>query len=93
MFSRTKGETEYGLKAIPLGGYISMSCMFPPQKSVAVAEDALAEHRVQGGRTATTGVFQTLVQDARTASADGDLRPAMLDAQIPDCHGFAGKGR
>ena len=56
--SRRRGETEYGLKWIPLGGYISMSGMYPPQK--------------EGGRarTASTGFFSTLVQDARTASAD-----------------------
>lgn len=74
IFSRTKGETEYGVKAIPLGGYISMSGMFPPQRTAEVAEDALGapgeQHRVAAGRTATTGVFQTLVQDARTASAE-----------------------
>jgi len=29
-FSPTKGETEYGIKAIPLGGYISMAGMYPP---------------------------------------------------------------
>ena len=32
VLSRTRGETEYGLKAIPLGGYISMVGMFPPAK-------------------------------------------------------------
>ncbi|WP_245836269.1 M50 family metallopeptidase [Paramicrobacterium agarici] len=32
LFSRRKGETEYGIKAIPLGGYISMIGMFPPTK-------------------------------------------------------------
>ncbi len=32
LFSRKKGETEYGVKAIPLGGYIAMVGMFPPQK-------------------------------------------------------------
>ncbi|MBH0010330.1 RIP metalloprotease [Salinibacterium sp. SWN1162] len=58
IFSRKRGETEYGVKAIPLGGYISMAGMFPPGK----AEGA--------SRTATTGVFQALVQDARSASAD-----------------------
>lgn len=58
IFSRKRGETEYGVKAIPLGGYISMAGMFPPGKSES------------GSRTATTGVFQALVQDARTASAD-----------------------
>ncbi len=58
IFSRRRGETEYGFKAIPLGGYISMAGMFPPAK----AGDR--------SRTATTGVMQSLVQDARTSSAD-----------------------
>ncbi|MBH0055206.1 site-2 protease family protein [Salinibacterium sp. SWN139] len=58
LFSRKRGETEYGLKAIPLGGYISMAGMFPPGKS----------H--DNSRSATTGVFQALVQDARESSAD-----------------------
>jgi membrane-associated protease RseP (regulator of RpoE activity) len=31
LFSRTKGETEYGLKAIPLGGYITMIGMYLPK--------------------------------------------------------------
>jgi membrane-associated protease RseP (regulator of RpoE activity) len=58
IFSRTRGETEYGFKAIPLGGYIAMAGMYPPAKANAQ------------GRTATTGIFQALVQEARTASAD-----------------------
>ena len=58
LFSRRRGETEYGLKAIPLGGYISMTGMFPPTKAGG------------GARTATTGVMQSLVADARTSSAD-----------------------
>ncbi len=58
LFSFKRGETEYGLKAIPLGGYISMAGMFPPAKKGGKA------------RNASTGFFQTLVQDARTASAD-----------------------
>lgn len=32
VWSKTKGETEYGLKAIPLGGYILMTGMYPPEK-------------------------------------------------------------
>lgn len=58
ILSRKRGETEYGVKAIPLGGYISMSGMFPPAK------------KGEAARTASTGFFQTLVQDARTASAE-----------------------
>lgn len=30
LFSVKRGETEYGLKAIPLGGYIAMVGMYPP---------------------------------------------------------------
>ncbi|SDK05590.1 RIP metalloprotease RseP [Cryobacterium psychrotolerans] len=57
LWSRRKGETEYGVKAIPLGGYISMIGMFPPVKGGAA-------------RTSGTGFFNTLVQDARSSSAD-----------------------
>jgi membrane-associated protease RseP (regulator of RpoE activity) len=52
IFSRRRGETEYGVKAIPLGGYISMAGMYPPARAG------------QRGRTATTGMFEALVQDA-----------------------------
>ena len=53
LFSRKRGETEYGVKAIPLGGYISMAGMYPPARAG------------QHGRTATTGMFETVVQDDR----------------------------
>lgn len=58
LWSKRRGETEYGFKAIPLGGYISMAGMYPPVASGGKA------------RTASTGFFQTLVQDARTANAE-----------------------
>jgi membrane-associated protease RseP (regulator of RpoE activity) len=31
VWSRRRGETEYGVKAIPLGGYVRMIGMFPPR--------------------------------------------------------------
>lgn len=31
VFSRRSGDTEYGLKAFPLGGYIMMEGMYPPE--------------------------------------------------------------
>ena len=58
LWSKKVGETEYGVKAIPLGGYISMAGMFPPAKTGGRA------------RTASTGLFDTLVQDARDSSAE-----------------------
>ena len=30
VFSKFRGETEFGVKAFPLGGYILMSGMYPP---------------------------------------------------------------
>ncbi|MEI6591081.1 MAG: site-2 protease family protein, partial [Actinomycetes bacterium] len=33
LFSRKRGETEYGFKPIPLGGYIAMIGMYPPAKA------------------------------------------------------------
>lgn len=32
LFSRKRGETEYGLKALPLGGYVRLSGMYPPNR-------------------------------------------------------------
>lgn len=57
LWSRRKGETEYGVKAIPLGGYISMIGMFPPAKGEQVGSDS-------------TGFFRGLVQDARDSSTE-----------------------
>ncbi|MDT0183188.1 site-2 protease family protein [Microbacterium sp. ARD31] len=59
LWSRRYGETEYGVKAVPLGGYISMAGMYPPSPA---DRDA---HR--GGR-AGGGFFATMVQDARSAN-------------------------
>ncbi|GAA1841745.1 M50 family metallopeptidase [Agromyces salentinus] len=57
LWSRRRGETEYGVKAIPLGGYISMIGMFPPAKGEQVHADS-------------TGFFKGLVQDARDSSQE-----------------------
>ncbi|GAB2538888.1 M50 family metallopeptidase [Brachybacterium huguangmaarense] len=43
VFSRRRGETEYGIKALPLGGYIRMIGMYPPHRGDAagtVREDS-----------------------------------------------------
>lgn len=48
VWSQRKGETEYGVKAIPLGGYIAMIGMYPPlneRKAFdAAAEEAQEDH-------------------------------------------------
>lgn len=56
VWSRRKGETEYGVKAIPLGGYVAMSGMYPPARPGAAP------------REASTGFFQSMIEDARAAN-------------------------
>ena len=59
LWSRTKGETEYGVKAIPLGGYVRMVGMMPP------APD---------GTRRRDGFFGQVIADAREASVS-EIRP------------------
>ncbi|MFD9147475.1 M50 family metallopeptidase [Streptomyces diastaticus] len=61
LFSRRKGETEYGVKAIPLGGYIRMIGMFPP------GPDGRIEAR-------STSPFRGMIEDARSAAFE-ELQP------------------
>ncbi len=61
IWSRRRGDTEYGIKGIPLGGYIRMIGMFPPAPDGKV-------------RASSTGPFQQLIEDARSASAE-EIQP------------------
>jgi membrane-associated protease RseP (regulator of RpoE activity) len=64
VWSRHRGETEYGFKAVPLGGYVRMVGMFPPEPG----EDPRYVRR------ASTGPFQALIEDARRASKE-EIKP------------------
>ena len=57
LFSKRIGETEYGVKALPVGGFISMSGMYPPSPDAP-----------DGGDTTSRGAFRALIQDARAAN-------------------------
>jgi len=61
LFSRHRGETEYGFKAIPLGGYIRMIGMFPP------GEDGRVTAR-------STSPWRSMIEDARSAAYE-ELKP------------------
>jgi membrane-associated protease RseP (regulator of RpoE activity) len=75
LWSRKVGETQYGFKAIPLGGYISMAGMYPPSPTLRPVGEPVepqgpgsaAQHR---GGHAGGGFFATMVQDARAANDD-----------------------
>jgi membrane-associated protease RseP (regulator of RpoE activity) len=57
LWSVKRGETEYGLKAIPLGGYVKLVGMLPPARGTD-------PHEL---RKADTGLLSQLVSDARHA--------------------------
>ncbi|MEU3351386.1 site-2 protease family protein [Streptomyces sp. NPDC037389] len=61
LWSRRKGETEYGVKAVPLGGYIRMIGMFPP------GEDGRISAR-------STSPWRGMIEDARSAAYE-ELQP------------------
>jgi membrane-associated protease RseP (regulator of RpoE activity) len=65
MWSTRRGETEYGVKAFPLGGYVKLVGMLPP-----APEDLPAEGGPGGPirlRKSNTGMFTQLISDARAA--------------------------
>jgi membrane-associated protease RseP (regulator of RpoE activity) len=56
VWSRRRGETEYGVKAVPVGGYVRLVGMFPPAKD-----------RPDQVRAYSTGPFRALADNARAA--------------------------
>lgn len=78
VWSRVRGETEYGAKAIPLGGYIRMVGMFPPRRS----RDGELVYSAT-----TTGPFQSMIEDARHSSAQeiqaGEEHRAFYQLSVP----------
>ena len=59
LWSRRRGETEYGIKALPLGGYVAMTGMYPPKEPG------------EAPRASTTGFLNTVVQEGAPARAHG----------------------
>ncbi len=62
IWSKKKGDTEYGAKAILLGGYIRMIGMFPPGPDGTV-------------KASSTGRLGTLIEQAREESAAEIMEP------------------
>jgi len=63
IFSRRRGETEFGFKAIPLGGYVAMAGMYAPKDAGETP------------RTQTTGFFDTVAgEDEPGASEEEKAR-------------------
>ncbi|HYH35347.1 MAG TPA: site-2 protease family protein, partial [Nocardioides sp.] len=75
VWSRRIGETEYGVKAIPLGGYVKIVGMLPPGADQLDEDRAAPVHDEHGNRVvrvrkSNTGMFAQLVSDARAAERE-----------------------
>jgi membrane-associated protease RseP (regulator of RpoE activity) len=57
LWSVRRGETEYGIKAIPFGGFVRLVGMFPPAKDQPAGTT----------RKSSTGMFSALIANARAA--------------------------
>ncbi len=62
VWSFRRGETEYGIKSIPLGGYVKLVGMLPPAKG-----DRQDDEHPERVRSTNTGMFTQLISDARAA--------------------------
>ncbi|QDP96274.1 PDZ domain-containing protein [Microlunatus elymi] len=62
LWSTRRGETEYGVKAVPLGGYCKFVGMYPPDPHSGKM------------RSTRTGIFQSIADQAREAEWE-DIRP------------------
>ena len=60
IWSRQRGETEYGVKAVPLGGYVKLIGMLPPAPDEGSGKL----------RPTNTGVISQMVSDARRAESE-----------------------
>jgi len=80
VWSKKVGETEYGVKGIPLGGYVKIVGMLPPgaeQLADEVTHDAEGNTVVRV-RKSNTGMFTQLISDARAAEWE-TIRPEDSD--------------
>ncbi|MEU6742016.1 M50 family metallopeptidase [Streptosporangium sandarakinum] len=68
LWSRHRGETEYGIKWLPFGGYIRMIGMLPPRPTDAPGTL----------RSVSTGPWQGLIENARDAAME-EVRPGDED--------------
>ena len=77
VFSRTVGDTQVGIKAIPLGGYVRMIGMIPPRPGDAPGQL----------RTMSTSRMGTLVDEARAQSMEeiqpGDENRVFYKLSVP----------
>ncbi|MCT1922164.1 site-2 protease family protein [Brevibacterium luteolum] len=80
LFSRRRGETEYGIKALPLGGFIAMPGMYPPKHATHATVDQ------SHGATDASGIVTEAVEgheDRELAGVGASAEAAGGSTEIP----------
>ena len=92
LWSRHRGETEYGIKAIPLGGYIRMIGMFPPKPgedprlvraSSTGRVGLMVDSAVQARAGRRTGLAEQARQQSMEEIRPGDERRVFYRLSVP----------
>lgn len=79
LWSKQIGETEYGIKMIPAGGYIRMVGMVPP--------DAQGRQRISSTAMGPAGFFRQIIDDSR-AGDRAQVLPSDEGRQFYQLHPF-----
>lgn len=93
LWSRKRGETEYGVKAIPLGGYVAMTGMFPPSQPGAApraSSTGFLNTVMQEGAPERAGVRSRITEVEASQTPMGERPLDEADAGVGTRRGFAG---
>lgn len=87
VWSRKRGETEYGVKAIPLGGYVAMIGMYPPPDEPAAeaaadgaADDAAESTESAGSEPESRGPVDPYLRDVGAQYAEPAPETALQES-------------
>lgn len=75
LWSRRRGETEYGVKAIPLGGYVAMIGMYPPPDETGTMNHPAEGDHDSAESSAGTPAGRSAGASAAEGAAQQDAAP------------------
>lgn len=83
LWSTKRGETEYGIKAIPLGGYVRLAGMYPPEHAITKDDADAHSHDVDGPTDASADAARRRSSSAERRSLASEARAEALADLAP----------
>lgn len=92
IWSRKKGDTEYGVKMLPLGGYVAMIGMYPPAKpgeapresTTGFLNSVVDESPVKVGKSRGEGIVDEITRVGDVADSNDTVSVAANAPSAPD---------